>query len=144
MAKVVVTDPDGAQWSVYRQMSFDVPRPIRWIGKYSDPNTAGDLLALGAAIWPFWFIAHWLGMRWIIDIERDGMWVGEENVRGWSESQRRIQEIARSAAAGTPPVPAEETALVGNLAGCRPRTRSLPGCPTPNSEPPTRYTPTSN
>jgi hypothetical protein len=34
-------------------------------------------------------------------IERNGREIGDERVRGWRESQRRIQEIAESAAAGT-------------------------------------------
>ena len=59
------------------------------------------LLILWRAVgWPLWFIAHWLGVRWVIVVERDGKKV-TELVRGWGKSQRRIQEIAESAAAGT-------------------------------------------
>jgi hypothetical protein len=47
------------------------------------------------------FIAKWLGVRWIVSIERNGGEVGDERVRGWRKSQRRIREIAQSAAAGT-------------------------------------------
>jgi hypothetical protein len=52
-------------------------------------------------LWPPWFIAKWLGVPWVILIERNGSEIGDERVRGWRESQRRIQEIAESAAAGT-------------------------------------------
>jgi hypothetical protein len=51
--------------------------------------------------WPFWFMAHWLGLRWRIVIERDGEEDDEEWVRGWRKSRRRIQEIIESALAGT-------------------------------------------
>jgi hypothetical protein len=57
------------------------------------------LLVVG--IWPFWFVAHWLGLPWRIVIKRDGSEVDEGEVRGWRRSQRRILEIAESAAAGT-------------------------------------------
>jgi hypothetical protein len=50
---------------------------------------------------PFWFISHWLGVPWVIVIERDGKQVGHEEVRGWNRSGQRIEEIAHSAAAGT-------------------------------------------
>jgi len=56
---------------------------------------------LAGGWWPFWFIAHWLGLRWRIVIERDGEEVDEEWVRGWRKSGRRIQEITESATAGT-------------------------------------------
>jgi hypothetical protein len=58
-------------------------------------------------IWPFLFIAKWLGLLpWTIVIEREAKHggfkqVGTERVRGWRKSNRRIQEIAQSAAAGT-------------------------------------------
>jgi hypothetical protein len=51
--------------------------------------------------WPFWFFAHWLGLARVTEIERDGKKVGQEKVRGWGKSQRRIEEIARSVADGT-------------------------------------------
>jgi hypothetical protein len=102
MAKV--TDPDGVQWSVHR----------RWVGWYREVSVdnawnAGNLIDYDilinwlqiVVVWPFWFIARWLGAPWIIVIDCDGRTVGQERVRGWGESRRRIQEIAQSAAAGS-------------------------------------------
>jgi len=78
-----------------------------------DGNSLGDNPLLGllllilllplllVAIWPFWFISHWLGVRWVIVIERDRKQVRKENVRGWNRSGQRIEEIAQSVAAGT-------------------------------------------
>ena len=57
------------------------------------------LLVVG--IWPFWFVAHWLGLPWRIVVRRNGSEVDEEQVRGWLRSKRRILEITESAAAGT-------------------------------------------
>jgi hypothetical protein len=92
-----VTDPDGVQWSVDRSWIF-VPRS----GTSSyDAATGLVLPLLLLAFWPFWFPAHWLGLAWVIEIERGKKGVGREKVRGWGKSQRRIQEIAESAATGT-------------------------------------------
>ncbi|HEX4586664.1 MAG TPA: hypothetical protein VH185_01680 [Mycobacterium sp.] len=103
MAKV--TDPSGVQWSVHR----------RWMCPYLDVTGGSGqwgpgvgVLVLWAiillqiiVIWPCWFIAHWLGVPWIIVIERNGTQVFEARGHGWGESRRRIQEIAESAAAGS-------------------------------------------
>ena len=103
---VKATDPNGVEWSVDRAWYFDMS------GNWTDGG-GGDILGILLfyfvvlplfliAFWPFWFLAHWLGLAWVIDIERDGKQVGEEKLRGgWGKSQRRIQEIAESAAAGT-------------------------------------------
>jgi DivIVA domain-containing protein len=99
---VEVTGPDSVRWSVYR----------RWGVKHWDATTysqsVGDELIMGTinllqviVMWPPWFIAKWLGVRWKIVIERDGIEAGEALVRGWRKSQRCIQEIAEMAAAGT-------------------------------------------
>jgi hypothetical protein len=98
MAKVTVTDPNGAQWTVRRWWWSAVPSET-------------GLAALDAIIfvivlpfmiaWPFWLLSKWLGARWSIVIERDGVKLGEEKVRGWGRSGSRIDEIAQSAAAGT-------------------------------------------
>jgi hypothetical protein len=99
-----VTDPNGVPWSVHRQ----------WRARYSNavnPTDSGDALISELTFnllqivvtWPFWFIAKWLGARWKILIERDGTVVGETLVRGWRKSQRCIQELTQSAAAGTLP-----------------------------------------
>jgi hypothetical protein len=91
MAKV--TDPSGARWTVRRRRSFDV----------GDSFLGFDGTAFVVALWGFWFIAHWFGLVWRITIQRDGKEVGEEEVRGWLKSRRRIQEIAELVAAGTLP-----------------------------------------
>jgi hypothetical protein len=98
MAKV--TDPSGGQWTVRRRRSFDD------LGRLADaggPGAAGVVYPLIVAGWGFWFIAHWFGLAWRITIQRDGKEVGEEEVRGWLKSRRRIQEIAELVAAGTLP-----------------------------------------
>jgi hypothetical protein len=64
----------------------------------ADPGDLGAYLL--AALWPPWFIAKFLGVRWVILIERKGNEVGDERVRDWRKSQRRIREIAAAAAAG--------------------------------------------
>jgi hypothetical protein len=92
MAKV--TDPDGVQWSVSREWFFGLPS---WL----DAGSSSDLGLLLFAVWPFWLIAHWLGLPWVIVIKRAGTAMGTEEARGWVKSERRIQEIAQSAAAGT-------------------------------------------
>ena len=83
-------------WTVYR----------RWLPNWNLSFLQGpDLSDVGgyllAVLWPPWFIAKWLGVRWVIAIERDGKVVCDARVRGWRTSQRRIQELAGAAAAGT-------------------------------------------
>lgn len=90
MAKV--TDPEGVQWSVSREWFFGLPS---WLDGSSD---VGLLLF---AAWPFWLIAHWLGVSWVIVVKRAGTPMGTEEVQGWVKSCRRIDEIAQAAAAGT-------------------------------------------
>jgi hypothetical protein len=93
-----VTDPSGVRWSVRRRRWYD----MSGVGDAgSDVGLLVMLVLLVAGWWPFWFIAHWLGLRWRIVIKRDDEQVDEEWVRGWRESRRRIQEITESATAGT-------------------------------------------
>jgi hypothetical protein len=91
-----VTDPNDVRWSVRRR---------RWYDLTDYPGGVDDfgviLILLAGGWWPFWFIAHWLGLRWRIVIKRDGEEVHEEWVRGWRKSRRRIHEITESATAGT-------------------------------------------
>jgi hypothetical protein len=54
-----------------------------------------------AVMSPIWFIARCFGWPWTIVVERNGTEVREETVRGWRNSERRIQELAESAFAGT-------------------------------------------
>ncbi len=86
--------PDGVRWSVRRRRWYDLSD---WDGGFDELW----LLVLVGGWWPFWFIAHWLGLRWRIVIKRDHEEVDEEWVRGWRNSRRRIQEITESATAGT-------------------------------------------
>ncbi|ORV54158.1 hypothetical protein AWC05_18895 [Mycobacterium florentinum] len=90
----------GMRWTVRRRRWYDLSHfPVG-----SDDLGLGGLVLLVMLVggwWPFWFIAHWLGLRWRIVIERDGEKVGEEWVRGLRRSDRRIQDLIDSATAGT-------------------------------------------
>src|SRR6516225_11087500 len=103
---VTVTDPTGVQWSVRRRRWYDMSGSLSGIS-CSDGDILGFFLGLlllplfFVAVWPLWFIAHWLGLKWVIVIERDGKQMGHEEVRGWNRSGQRIQEIAELAAART-------------------------------------------
>ncbi len=98
-----VTDPGGVVWSVRRRRWY---RLSYWMFTDSGDGGLGSLVTSVVVLglwWPFWFVTHWLGLPWRIVIKRDGKKVGEERVRGWLRSQRRIREILTSAAAGAPP-----------------------------------------
>lgn len=98
MAKV--SDPGGVQWSVFRRWGFRYWHAADDIRSGDFGEIIIDLLQI-VVISPFWFIAKWFGVPWTIVIERNGTEVGEERVRGWRNSRRRIQQIVESAAAGT-------------------------------------------
>jgi hypothetical protein len=91
---VTLADANGVRWKVYRCW---FPRRGIWF-------LQGDLgeaaMFIVPAVWLPWFIAKWLGVRWLIEIERNGCHVGDEQARGWRASRRRIHEIAESAATG--------------------------------------------
>ena len=98
MAKVTATPPDDAQWSVRRWWFTALP--------YESGIQFLDFIIFlivlpFMVVWPFWLMSKWLGASWSIVVERDGTKMGEEKVRGWRRSGERIQEIARSAEAGT-------------------------------------------
>jgi hypothetical protein len=98
-----VTDPTGAQWSVRRWWVKTIP--------YETGISFLDFMIFlivlpFMVIWPFWLLSKWLGARWTIVIERDGQKVGSELVRGWRKSGERIDELGRSAQAGTLALPA--------------------------------------
>jgi hypothetical protein len=100
MAKVKVTDPDGTEWTVRRWWFTAMPSETG-IG-FLDMIIFVIMLPFMLA-WPFWLLLKWLGVLWEIVIERDGVKVGTEKVRGWRRSGQRIDEIAQSAAAGALP-----------------------------------------
>jgi hypothetical protein len=92
----VVRDSAGTQWQISRRM-------------WPFPGDALDLtfgwfeVILGAVfvvLWPFWLLAKFCGVRWVITIERDGAQVGRELVRGWTKSKRRVEQIAAEVAVG--------------------------------------------
>lgn len=56
--------------------------------------------ALFLVLWPFWLLAKFCGVRWVITTERDGHQVGPELVRGWNKSKGRMSLMALEIAAG--------------------------------------------
>lgn len=93
----LVVDPNGTPWSVRR----------RW---WPFPGDALDLTfgwfevivgAFFAVLWPFWLAGKFLGVPWVIVVERDGQQVGRESVRGWRRSATRITELAGQVGRGT-------------------------------------------
>jgi hypothetical protein len=97
----VVTDPQGVQWSVHRRLwpfpdledlldNFDF---FGWV--------VGLVLILPVLLlWPFWFVAKFLGVRWVLVVERDHVEVQRELVRGWRRSGARSGELATQIAQG--------------------------------------------
>ena len=88
----VVTDAGGAQWNIHR----------RW-WPFPDLTDLVDLdwfvLSLIVSIpflllWPFWYAAKFVGVKWRIVIERDHSEQGYELVRGYRASGARINRIA--------------------------------------------------
>jgi hypothetical protein len=91
---VVVTDPNGVQWNLKRKWW-----PFGDMGDWADIDFFGWFALLIAApfllVWPFWLATKFLGLqRWRIVIERAHAEVGDELVRGWSASGRRLNDLA--------------------------------------------------
>lgn len=93
-----MTDPNGAQWNIHR----------RW-WPFPDLTDVLDLdffiLSLIVALpfvflWPFWFAAKFLGVRWRVVIERTHHEQGFELVRGYRRSGARINQLALEIAQG--------------------------------------------
>ena len=61
----------------------------------------GELLLLFLLV-PFWMLARSVfGTPWIVEVHRSGHGlVHQEAVRGWGESDRRIEQLARQVTAG--------------------------------------------
>lgn len=87
-----MTDPHGAQWNIHR----------RW-WPFPDLTDLFDLdwfvLSILVSLpfvllWPFWYAAKFLGVRWRIIVERNHSEQGHELVRGYARSGARINEIA--------------------------------------------------
>lgn len=92
-----VTDPNGVQWSVRR----------KWFspGLFETGFATLDMIVFVIMLpflvaWPFWYLAKWLGVPWLVVVKRDGDEVAREHVRGWRRSGQRIEELASQAAAG--------------------------------------------
>jgi hypothetical protein len=102
MAKVSVGDPRGARWTVYRRWGFRY-----WHATDARSGSGSDEFDFVVdavqivVISPLWLLAKCCGVPWTIVIERNGAEVGQERVRGWRRSGRRIREIVESARAGT-------------------------------------------
>ncbi len=91
----VLTDPNGTVWSIKRRWwpyggALDLT--FGWV-----EELLGVLFVL---LWPFWVLAKFCGVRWVITVKRDGQQVGKERVRGWNRSKQRVDEIARELAEG--------------------------------------------
>lgn len=97
-----VTDPSGVRWSVRRKWVFGLDGGSQAFSSIDHPIgllvVPIALVLLWAALWPFWWAAHWLGLKWVIRVKREGTAVGEVEVRGWGESRRHMQEIVQSLA----------------------------------------------
>ena len=92
-----VTDADGVRWSVRRWWWKTIP----WQTGFDTLDTFIFLICLPfMLLWPFWFLAKFVGVPWTIDIKRDGTKVGSEQVKGWKQSKARVEELARSAQDG--------------------------------------------
>ncbi|MGZ5396307.1 MAG: hypothetical protein ACXWEI_12815 [Mycobacterium sp.] len=74
----VLTDPNGTVWSINRRM-------------WPFPGDALDLTfglfevligVLFALLWPFWLLAKFCGVRWVITVERNGHQVVESSCAG--------------------------------------------------------------
>lgn len=92
----VVTDPNGVQWSVHRRWW-----PFPDVGGLAFDGLLGLVLAAPfLLLWPFWFAAKGLGVRWCVIVERGGTEVETVLVRGWRRSGARIDELALQVARG--------------------------------------------
>jgi hypothetical protein len=91
----VVVDPHGRAWSVRRDWWPFPGDLLDFTGLF---ELAIGLLFVG--LWPFWLLAKFLGVRWVIVIERDGHEVGRELVRFSGRAKRRVNEIALGIANG--------------------------------------------
>lgn len=93
-----VTDPNGAQWNIHR-------------GWWPFPDLSDlfdiDFFILSVIVslpflllWPFWWAAKLMGVRWRIVIERNHTELGSELVRGYRRSGHRINQLAAEVAQG--------------------------------------------
>jgi hypothetical protein len=91
-----IRDPNGTHWSVNRRWW---PFP----GDLLDFTGLFELVIglLFVGLWPFWLLAKFLGVRWVIVVERDGHEVGRELVRGGRKAKARVNQIAYEIANGT-------------------------------------------
>ena len=90
----VLTDQHGAVWSIRRRWWYPS-------GALDLFGWVGDLIGLFfILLWPFWLVAKFCGVRWVITIQRDGDQVGKERVRGWKNSKLRMTQIAQEVTAG--------------------------------------------
>lgn len=90
-----IRDPDGVQWLVDR----------KWLKVFHEDEGFRDTVIAEwwmwrLMLWPFWFLAKLCGGRWQVVIERNGVVVKTERIRGWSASGRRIDEIIQAVSAG--------------------------------------------
>lgn len=73
----------------------------------------GGLFAIGmvlmaplVVIWPFWLLAHTLGVPWTLVVRRERKEIRREKVTGWAASRERMTAILDEARAhGGPTIP---------------------------------------
>jgi len=107
-----VRDAGNVRWSVRR-----VWWPFgRWLLDLPD---WGGLFVMGlvltaplVAIWPFWLLAHLLGLPWVLVVRRERKEIRREKVTGWTASKDRtaviLDELRRE---GGPELPAGTTLI---------------------------------
>ncbi len=93
-----MTDPSGNQWNIHRRWW-----PFPDLTDFFDVDSV--ILSIVVSLpflllWPFWFAAKFVGVRWRIVVERTHTEVGSELVRGYRRSGRRIDDIAVEIAGG--------------------------------------------
>lgn len=99
-------DAQGVQWSVRRRWwTIDTLPDPGYFGNDQVSTVVGALLLLVwlplALAWPFWFLAKLCGVPWKIVVTRNKDRIYTKRVRGWSASDRRIDEIVQSLRDGT-------------------------------------------
>jgi hypothetical protein len=96
---VVAKDPYNRTWTVRRHW-WPFPNVFDLVD-LAFFGWVGIVIALPfLLLWPPWFLGKFLGARWLITVERSGVELDRELVRGLRRSSRRMNEIAWKIANG--------------------------------------------